>query len=160
MTNNKKKSGNPPEKIIALNRKAQFDYFLEDRFEAGLVLEGWEIKAIRGGRVQIKDSYVLAKGDEVWLLGSQITPLATVSTHVKPDPTRSRKLLLNRREINKIRGATQREGYTVIATNLHWSHNRVKLEIALAKGKKQYDKRETQREREWHRQKHRALRRA
>ncbi len=143
---------------IALNKRARHDYFFEDRFEAGLVLEGWEVKSLRAGKAQLTDSYVLFKDGEAWLLGSLITPLATTSTHLIPDPTRTRKLLLHGREIDKIAGAVQQKGYTCVATALYWKGHRVKCEIALAKGKAQHDKRQTEKNRDWQRQKQRLLR--
>ena len=151
----------PPssQRIIADNRKARHDYALETQFEAGLALEGWEIKSIREGHVQLKESYVIVKHGEMWLIGAHITPLKTASTHIDPDPVRSRKLLLNRREINKLISAPGREGDTIIPVNLHWSKNRAKLQIAIAKGKKQHDKRASIKEREWNREKQRLLKR-
>ena len=139
--------------IIALNKKAGFDYFIEQRYEAGVVLQGWEVKSLRAGRIQLVDSYVLLKSSEAFLIGTQIPPLLSASTHVNPDPTRTRKLLLNRKEINKLIGAVTRDGYTVIPTKLYWNRGRVKLEIGLAKGKKQHDKRATEKARDWQRDK-------
>ncbi|EKD76926.1 MAG: SsrA-binding protein [uncultured bacterium] len=147
------------DKLIASNKKARHDYTLETQFEAGLVLEGWEIKSIRAGHVQLKESYVILKQNEAWLIGAHITPLKTASTHIDPDPTRSRKLLLNRREINKLISAREREGYTIVPLDLHWFKNRAKLNIAIAKGKKQYDKRASTKERDWNREKQRVLKR-
>lgn len=144
---------------IAVNRKAQHDYHLEERFEAGLVLQGWEVKSLRAGRGQLNDSYVLLKHGEAWLFNAHITPLNTVSTHIYADPLRNRKLLLNNRELSHLFGAVQRQGYTVIPLALYWKRNRVKIEIALAKGKKQYDKRETEKRRTWERQKQQLLKR-
>lgn|SRR3990167_3390010 len=146
-------------KLISSNRKAWHDYALETQFEAGLVLEGWEIKSIREGHVQLKESYILLKGNEAWLFGAHITPLKTASTHIDPDPLRTRKLLLNRREINKLHVAKEREGYTIVPLDLHWFHNRVKVQIAIAKGKKLHDKRAAIKERDWNREKQRILRR-
>lgn len=142
---------------IALNRKAHHEYSIEERFEAGIVLEGWEVKSLRAGRIQLDQSYVIVKNSEVWLLGSQITPLLTASTHVNPDPTRTRKLLLNQREINKLIGNVERKGYTLIPLKLYWKGNKVKLQIGLAKGKKLHDKRATEKERDWQRDKQRIL---
>ena len=142
---------------IALNKKARHDYHLEERFEAGLVLEGWEVKSLRAGKVQIRDSYILLKNNEAWLFGALITPLATVSTHIQPDPQRSRKLLLHRVELNKLIGAVERKGYALIPTALYFSHGKVKLEIALAKGKQAHDKRQSEKEKDWSRQKQRIL---
>lgn len=140
------------------NRKAFHDYFIEERFEAGIVLEGWEVKAIRAGRVQLKEAYVVLKQEEVFVLGMHISPLLAASTHVKPDPVRTRKLLLHEREISKLIGQVERAGYTLVPLDLHYSRGRVKLEIGLAKGKKQYDKRETEKKRDWEREKARLMR--
>jgi SsrA-binding protein len=144
-----------PNTTIALNRKAHHEYFIEERFEAGLVLEGWEVKSLRAGRVQLDQAYVIIKNQAAWLFGALITPLQTVSTHVTADPTRSRKLLLHYRELNKLMGNVDRKGYTIVPLALYWKHNRVKLEIGLAKGKKLHDKRATEKERDWLRQKQR-----
>ena len=144
---------------IVENRKAQHDYSIEDRYEAGLVLEGWEVKAIRAGRAQLKEGYVILRGAEVFLVGAHITPLPEASTHIKPDPTRTRKLLLKAEEISKLIGKVERAGYTLVPLDLHYVRGRVKLSIGLAKGKKQYDKRATEKEREWQREKHRLLKR-
>jgi SsrA-binding protein len=143
---------------IVENKKAYHDYFVEERFEAGIALEGWEVKAIRAGRAQIKEAYVVVKGGEIVLLGAHVTPLPTASTHIRPDPTRTRKLLLHRPEINRLIGKVERAGYTLTPLNLHYSKGRVKLEIGLARGKKQYDKRATLKEREWKREQQRLLR--
>lgn len=141
--------------LIADNRKARHDYQLEQTFEAGLMLEGWEVKSIRAGHVQIAEGYVIIRKGEAWLLGANITPLITASTHKKTEPNRTRKLLLHEKELNKLIGAVQRQGYTLVPLNLHWKNGRVKLEIALAKGKKLYDKRATLKKRDWERQKQR-----
>jgi SsrA-binding protein len=143
---------------IVENRKAFHDYFVEERFEAGLALEGWEVKAIRAGRAQLKEAYVVVKNGEILLIGAHITPLTTASTHVHADPTRTRKLLLHRSEINRLVGQVERAGYTLTPLNLHYSKGRIKLEIGLAKGKKQYDKRATIKDREWNREQQRLLR--
>ncbi len=143
---------------IADNKKAFHDYFIEERYEAGIVLEGWEVKAIRAGRAQLKEAYVVLKREELWLIGSHISPLPTASTHVKPDPVRTRKLLLHAAEISKLIGKVERAGYTLVPLNLHYSRGRIKLEIGLAKGKKQHDKRETEKQREWEREKARLVR--
>ena len=143
---------------IADNRKAFHDYFIEERFEAGLVLSGWEVKAIRGGRAQLKEAYVVIKNEELWLIGAHITPLKTTSTHVVADPTRTRKLLMHAPEIRRLIGHVERAGYTLVPLNLHYKNGRIKLEIGLARGKKQYDKRQTIKEREWGREKQRLLR--
>lgn len=144
-----------PTKTIALNRKALHDYTLEQRFEAGVVLAGWEVKSIRAAKIQIADSYVLIKRGEAWLIGSNITPLLSASTHVKAEPDRTRKILLHRKELNTLLGLTERRGYTLIPLSIYWKQGRVKLEIGLAKGKKNYDKRETEKDREWQREKQR-----
>ncbi|MGV3654485.1 MAG: SsrA-binding protein SmpB [Noviherbaspirillum sp.] len=133
---------------IVDNKKAFFDYFIEERFEAGMVLEGWEVKSIRAGRVQLKEAYVIVRNAEVYLFGAHISPLPTASTHVRPDPVRTRKLLLKGEEIKKLIGKVERAGYTMVPLNLHYSRGRVKCEIGLAKGKKQHDKRDTERQRD------------
>ena len=143
---------------IVENRKAYHDYFIEEKFETGVVLEGWEVKAVRAGRAQIREAYVVVKNGEIVLLGAHITPLATASTHVHADPTRTRKLLLHRREINRLVGQVERAGYTLVPINLHFNKGRIKLEVGLAKGKKQYDKRATVKEREWNREQQRLMR--
>ncbi len=137
---------------IAQNRKAFHDYFIEERFEAGLALQGWEVKSIRAARVQLAEAYVVLKGGEVWLIGAHVSPLPTASTHVHPDPTRSRKLLLHGEEIRELIGKVERAGYTLVPLDLHFKKGRIKLEIGLAKGKKQFDKRETLKERDWQRE--------
>jgi len=154
-----KKKEKTPSTTICLNKKAKFDYFLLDRIEAGLVLEGWEVKSLRAGRAQIRDSYVIIKKGEAFLLGGVITPLSTASTHIHPDTQRTRKLLLHRSELNKLIGAVERKGQTIMPTAMYWKKGRVKLEIALAKGKKEYDKRDTIKEREWQIQKERLFKR-
>ena len=141
-----------------VNRKAFHDYFIEERFEAGLVLEGWEVKSIRAGRVQLAESYVTLRAGEAYLFGCHISPLPTASTHVHPDPTRTRKLLLQRAQLSKLIGKVERAGYTLIPLNMHLARGRIKLEIGLAKGKKQHDKRAAERDREWQRDKQRLLR--
>jgi SsrA-binding protein len=142
---------------IAVNRKAHHEYFIEDRYEAGMVLQGWEVKSLRAGRVQLDQGYILLKNGECWLIGALITPLQTVSTHIQPDAQRSRKLLLKHSELSKLIGSVERRGYTLVPLALYWKFNRVKLEIGLAKGKKQHDKRATEKERDWDRQKQRLL---
>jgi len=134
---------------IALNRKAGFEYFLEEQYEAGLVLQGWEIKSLRAGKVNLSDAHVIIKYGEAFLLGAQINPLQTASTHSIPDPIRTRKLLLNRKELNHLIGSVERQGYTIIPLSLYWKKNKVKMKIALAKGKKEHDKRDTVKNREW-----------
>ena len=143
---------------IVENKKAFFDYFVEERFEAGLVLEGWEVKAIRAGRIQLKEAYVVVRYGEIALIGSHISPLATASTHIKPEPTRTRKLLLHRKEINMLMGKVDRAGYTLVPLNMHFNKGRIKIEIGLAKGKKQHDKRASIRDRDWNRDKQRLMR--
>ncbi len=143
---------------IVDNKKAFHDYFIEERFEAGLVLEGWEVKAIRAGRAQIKEAYVVVKDGEVFLLGAHISPLATASTHVNPDPVRTRKLLLHDKEIAKLIGKVERAGFALVPLNLHFAKGRIKLEIGLAKGKKQFDKRESEKQKDWEREKGRLMR--
>lgn len=146
-------------KPIAENRKARFDYFIEDRYVAGLALEGWEVKALRAGRANLTEAYVYLRGGEAFLIGAHVTPLNTASTHVHADPTRTRKLLLNRREIDQLIGAVERRGYTIVPLDLHWEKGRAKLSIGLAKGKKQHDKRATEKDRDWQRDRQRLLKR-
>ncbi len=153
------KSKKAAEKFIAVNRKARHDYFIEDKFEAGLVLEGWEAKSLRAGRAQLTESYVHLRDGEAYLIGAHFSPLNTASTHTKADPTRSRKLLLQRYELDRLVGAVERKGFALVPLNLHWSRGRAKLEIGLAKGKKQHDKRAASKDRDWQRQKERILKR-
>ncbi len=143
---------------IVENRKAFHDYFIEERFEAGLVLAGWEVKAIRAGRAQLKEAYVVMQKGEPFVIGMHVSALPTASTHVKPDPTRTRKLLLNAAEIAKLIGKVEQKGYTLVPINLHYAKGRVKMDIGLAKGKKQHDKRESEKERDWQRERQRLLR--
>ncbi len=143
---------------IVENRKATHDYFIEERFEAGLSLEGWEVKAVRAGRANLKEAYVVIKKGEIVLLGAHVSPLTTASTHVNADATRTRKLLLHREEINRLVGKVERAGYTLTPLDLHYKNGRIKLTIGLAKGKKQHDKREAIKEREWNREQGRLLR--
>lgn len=154
-----KKQNKTPSKTIALNKRARFEYYIEDRLEAGVALEGWEVKALRAGRIQFADSYVLLKDSEAFLFGCQINPLSTVSTHITPDPVRTRKLLLHRKEIDRLVGAVDRQGYTVIPTAMYWSKGKVKVEIGMARGKRQHDKRKTEKDRDWERQKGRIMKR-
>ena len=142
---------------IIQNKKAFHDFFIEEKHEVGMVLEGWEVKSIRAGRAQIKESYVIIKGGELWLIGCHISPLNTASTHINPDPTRIRKLLLKQAEADKLIGKVERSGYTLMALDLHFKGGWIKLEIGLAKGKKQHDKREAEKDREWQREKQRVL---
>jgi SsrA-binding protein len=151
------KKAEKTESRIAENRKARFDFFIEDRLEAGIALQGWEVKSMRAGKAQLVDSYVIIRDGEAWMLGSHVTPLNTTSTHVTAEPKRLRKLLLNRREIDRLTGLVERKGYTLIALELYWNKNRVKVAIGLAKGKKQHDKRDTEKDRDWQRDKARAL---
>lgn len=142
---------------IVVNKRAHFEYFIEEEFEAGLVLTGWEIKSLRAGKVNVSDAHVIIKHGEAWLLGAQIQPLPTASSHLYPDPTRTRKLLLNRRELNHLIGCVERQGYTLIPLRFYWKQNRVKMKLALAKGKKTHDKRETIKDRDWQRQRARIM---
>ena len=143
---------------IVENKKAFHDYFIEQRFEAGMVLEGWEVKAIRAGRAQLKEAYVIVQGDALYLLGAHISPLPTASTHINPDPTRTRKLLLHAEEIRKLIGSVERADCTLVPLNLHYTRGRIKLEMGLAKGKKQHDKRADEKEKDWKREQQRLLR--
>ena len=145
--------------LIAENRKARFDYFIEDRFEAGLALQGWEVKAMRAGRAQLKEAYVYLRGGEAFLIGAHLSPLPTTSTHVAADPVRTRKLLLHYSELQRLIGAVERRGYTLVPLELYWKNGRAKLQLGLAKGKKQHDKRAVEKERDWQRDKARLLRR-
>jgi len=154
----KEKKKDNTDSTIVLNRKARHDYFVEERLEAGIALEGWEVKSLRAGQVQIRDGYVLLKNDEAFLIGLLVTPLPTASTHIHPDPQRTRKLLLHRHEIDRLRGAVERKGYALIPTAMYWKRGRAKLEIGLARGKKEHDKRRSLKEREWERDKQRLLR--
>ncbi|WP_126454558.1 SsrA-binding protein SmpB [Sulfuriflexus mobilis] len=142
---------------IALNKKSRHDYSLEDRFEAGLVLEGWEVKSLRAGHVQLKDSYIIIQNGEAYLIGCHISPLQTASTHISPDATRLRKLLLHHNELDKLISAVDRKGYSIVPTAMYWVRGRAKLEIALAKGKQLHDKRAAEKGRDWEREKSRIL---
>ena len=143
---------------IVQNRKAFHDYFIEERYEAGIALEGWEVKAVRAARAQLREAYVVVRNHEIFLIGAHISPLGSASTHVKPDPTRTRKLLLHAHQIKRLIGKVEQAGYTLVPLNLHYSKGRIKLEFGLARGKKQYDKRAAAKEREWNREKQRLLR--
>lgn len=143
---------------IVQNKKAFHDYFIEEKYETGMVLEGWEVKAIRDGRVQLKEAYVIIRNGELYLIGSHISPLMTASTHIHPDPVRTRKLLLHAEEIRRLIGKVERAGYTLIPLDMHYKAGRIKLEIGLAKGKKQHDKRESEKQKEWERTKQRLMR--
>jgi SsrA-binding protein len=159
-----KPAKNKPDKkeaprLIAENRRARYDYFIEERLEAGLVLQGWEVKSMRAGKAQVAEAYVYLKEGEAFLFGANITPLKTASTHVIPDPMRTRKLLLNKSELSHLVGSVERKGYTLVPLDLHWKEGRAKLEIGLAKGKKQHDKRANEKDRDWSRDKARIMRR-
>ena len=146
-----------PGRTIALNKKARHDFFIEERFEAGMVLEGWEVKSLRAGRANLKESYVLIREGEAFLFGAHFSPLSSASTHVRADPIRTRKLLLNRGELDRLIGAVERKGYALIPLALYWKRGKVKLEVGLARGKKQHDKRATEKDRDWERQKARIM---
>jgi len=154
----KKKSDKPAPARIADNRKAWHDYFIEDKYEAGIVLEGWEVKSLRAGRAQLKESYVIVDKGELFLIGAHLSPLTSASTHIRPNPTRTRKLLLHRDEISKLIGAVERKGYTLVPLSMYWKKGRAKLEIGLARGKQTHDKRESIKKRETEREMARALR--
>lgn len=144
-------------RTIAVNRKARHDFFVEDTFEAGLVLDGWEVKALRAGRAQIAEGYVTLRDGDAWLVGAHFSPLTTASTHVLADPARSRKLLLHRHELDRLVGAVERKGQTLVPLDLHWTKGRAKLTVGLARGKKKHDKRAASKDRDWQRQKERIL---
>ena len=156
MTRKKKKKGTPGS-TIALNKKARHDYLIEATYEAGIALEGWEVKSLRDGRIQLKESYVLIKNGEAWLFGAHISPLPTASTHINPDPLRSRKILLHRRELDTLIGAVERKGYTLIPLAMYWKRGLAKIEIGMGKGKKEHDKRSTEKNRDWQREKQRIM---
>lgn len=143
---------------IVVNKKAFHEYFIEERFEAGIVLEGWEVKAIRAGRVQLAEAYVIVRNGEIFMIGMHVSALLTASTHVRPDPTRTRKLLLHAGQIDKLIGKVERAGYALVPLNLHYTRGRIKVEVGLAKGKKQYDKRQSEKERDWQREKQQLVR--
>ena len=149
----KKTAGN----VIAVNRRARHDYFIEHTFEAGLALQGWEAKSLRDGRAQLAEAYVHLRNGEAWLVGAHFSPLTTTATHIRPDPTRSRKLLLHRHELDRLTGAVERKGYALVPLDLHWHQGRAKLSIGLARGKKQHDKRAADKDRDWQRQRERIL---
>ena len=152
-----KKSPTNESATIAENRKARYDYFIEETYEAGLSLQGWEVKSLRAGRVQLKEAYVFVKDAEAFLFGAHVSALPTASTHVIPDPIRTRKLLLNRSELNRLIGAVERRGYTLVPLEMYWKNGRAKLRIGLAKGKKEHDKRATEKDRDWQREKSRLM---
>ena len=157
MSKQKKATKKAGSATICLNKKAKHEYFIEESYEAGLALQGWEVKSIRAGKAQITECYVVIKNNEAWLLNSIITPLNSASTHVDPNPSRTRKLLLHRRELDKLIGSVERAGYTLVPLSLYWKNSRVKAQIGLAKGKKQHDKRASSKERDWNREKARIL---
>jgi SsrA-binding protein len=157
MSQSKTKSG-APERLIAINKRARYEYFIEDTYEAGLMLQGWEVKSLRAGRAQIMEAYVVIKNSEAWLIGAHFTPLKQTCTHVLADATRTRKLLLNRNEIATLMGKVDRAGYTLAPLDLHWHDGRAKLSMGLAKGKKDHDKRDTIKERDWQREQGRIMR--
>lgn len=158
MAGKKSKKQGTPSATIALNKKARFDYQLEEPLEAGIALEGWEVKSLRAGHLQLKESYVLVKDGELWLFGAHISPLTSASTHVNPDPRRTRKLLVHRRELDRLIGAVERKGFALIPLRMYWKRGKAKVEIALAKGKKKYDKRADAKRKDWDREKQRLLR--
>jgi SsrA-binding protein len=158
-TDGRKPRADTAPKVIVENRQARHDYFIEDQFEAGLALEGWEVKALRDGRANLKESYAVFRNGEAWLVRCHVMPLASASTHVEPNPVRDRKLLLQRRELDRLAGAVDRQGYTVVPLSLYWSRGRAKLRLGLARGKQAHDKRASLKERDWQRQKGRILRR-
>jgi SsrA-binding protein len=145
------KKNKPKDNTIAVNRQARHEYYIEDELEVGLALEGWEVKSLRNGSLQLRESYVMVKNGEIWLIGAHISPLASASTHVKPDPTRSRKLLAHRGEIDRLVGLVDRKGYTLVALSAYWVRGRAKLKLGIARGKKAHDKRATVKDRDWKR---------
>ncbi len=152
-TNKKENTSN----TIVLNKKAKHDFFIEEKFEAGIALQGWEVKSLRAGKVQLRDSYVLLKDNEAYIIGCLITPLPTASTHIHPDPQRTRKLLLHRKELNQLIGSVERKGYTAVVTALYWKQGKVKAELGLARGKQSHDKRQDLKRKDWERAKQRTL---
>lgn len=156
----KKNSKQQNDRTIAVNRKARHDYFIEENFEAGLALEGWEVKSLRAGRANLSESYAIVNNGEIFLFGAHFSPLPSASTHVQADPTRTRKMLLNRREIDRLVGAVERKGYTLVPLSLYWQRGRAKLDLGLAKGKKQHDKRATSKDRDWQRQRERIMKKS
>ncbi len=153
------KKAKVPDNTICLNKKASYDFFFLERYEAGLALEGWEVKSLRSGKGQLRDSYVIIRNGEAFLLGALITPLSTASTHIHPEQQRTRKLLLHREELNKLIGAVERKGQTIVPISMYWKKGKAKLQIALAKGKKEFDKRDTEKNRDWQREKERLFKR-
>ncbi len=158
MSKDKKDKSDDPARLIAVNRRARHEYFIEDSYEAGMMLQGWEVKALRAGRAQVAEAYVTLKNGEAWLIGAHITPLKQTCTHEIADATRSRKLLMHERELSQLVGKVERAGYTLIPLDLHWTRGRAKLQVGLAKGKKQHDKRATEKDRDWQREKGRVMR--
>ncbi len=154
-----RKSKDDASDVIALNKRARHEYFIEENFEAGMALQGWEVKSMRAGKAQITEGYVIIKNGEAWLIGAHVSPLRTTSTHVVADPTRTRKLLLHRRDLDRLIGAVERKGQTVVPLKLYWKNGKAKLEIGLAKGKQAHDKRATEKDRDWQRDKARLMRR-
>ncbi len=152
-----RKTGKQSPSSIAVNKEARYNYFIEERFEAGLALEGWEVKSLRAGKAQLTESYVIVRNGEISLLGAHLTPLSSASSHISADPTRTRKLLLHRKEIDRLSGLVERKGFTLVPLELYWARGRAKLAVGLAKGKKQYDKRATAKDRDWERDKARAM---
>jgi SsrA-binding protein len=155
----KPKKADATPRLIAENRKARFDFYIEDQIEAGIALQGWEVKSMREAKANLKESYAIFRNDEAWLIGAHITPLASASTHVEANPVRMRKLLLHRREIDRLRGAVERDGYTLVPLAMNWVNGKAKVTLGLAKGKNTRDKRDSVKDREWQRQKGRVLRR-
>lgn len=153
----KPKNKKDPHRTIAENRKARHDYFIEENIEAGIALQGWEVKSLRAGRANLTEAYAILKDGEAWLVGAHIAPLPSASTHVRTDPIRTRKLLLHRRELDRLIGSVERKGYTLVPLSLYWQRGRTKLNLGLAKGKKQHDKRAAEKDRDWQRQKERIL---
>ena len=156
--NKTKEKKDGKDSTIALNKRARHEYHIDERYEAGLSLQGWEVKSLRAGRINFGDSYALIKNGEIYLFGASIPPLLSASTHVVADDRRTRKLLLHRAEIDKLIGAVERKGYTIVPTAMYWKHNRVKVEVGLAKGKQDHDKRAAEKDRDWNREKQRAMR--
>jgi len=155
-----KKDKSAGSSTIVVNKKARYDFFIEEQYEAGLVLTGWEVKSLRDGHIQLKESYVLLKNGEAWLFGAHINPLLSASTHVSPDSVRSRKLLLHKRELDKLIGAVERKGYTLVPLSMFWKRGYAKLNIGLAKGKQMHDKRATEKDRDWNRDKERIMKKS
>lgn len=153
----KKKTAQRTDRTIAVNRKARHDFFIEENIEAGLALEGWEVKSLRAGRANLTESYAIIRNGEAYLFGAHFSPLTSASTHIQPDPTRTRKMLLNRRELDRLIGMVERKGYTLVPLSLYWQRGRAKLDLGLAKGKKQHDKRATDKDRDWQRQRERIM---